>query len=298
MHMKKRYLFFAALALMLTACSDESTLDMLGMVSPNGETVKVRFAESMEYNESVGEIHLDMHSDDYVIYVCSDSHITRKTHKNLDHFMAQYSAVKAPKFALHLGDVIDAQKNLPCADSIIHTGRTLNDTMFVTLGNHDIYFKQWEIFRSFFKTSVYWFDTRNGSKPLDLFICLDSAEGTLGADQLKWLRDLLSDKSKEGYRKIIVYTHTHFWKLDGSQGHTSNLAIEETYELCSLLADHGVNYVWTGHQHARQSVIQRGVHYLVLDATKDSESGQSYMTVDMSNEGAVFHFHEYPAIND
>ncbi len=286
--MKKIYIF--VLAALLTACSDESTLDIKGMFSSNGEPVDVRFAQSMAYNDSVGEIHLNMGADEYTVFVCSDSHITRKSHKNLDHFVAQYNAAPAPKLALHLGDLIDAQKNFPCADSILALA---NDHLFITPGNHDVYFKQWSIYRSYFKTGTYWFDTNNGTKPLDLYICLDTADGTLGVPQMNWLRNLLANKSKAGYRRIVVFTHTHFWKLDASQGHTSNFALEETYELAALLSQYKVDFVWSGHQHARQSVLFRGVNYLVLDATKDSETGQSYMTVNMG-PSAIYHYIDYP----
>lgn len=291
--MKKIY--YIALAVLLSACgkNKEATLDMLGMFSPNGETVNTRFAQSQEYNAQTGVKHLNMGTDDYIIYVCTDSHITKKTHRNLDYFVAQYRAETAPKFALHLGDIIDAQENFPCADSIIHfPGQTLKDTIFVTLGNHDIYFKQWPIFRQYFKTSAYWFDTYNGSKKLDLFICVDSAEGAIGTTQTKWLENLLAEKSKEGYRHIILFTHTHLWKLDGSQGHTSNMALEETYDLTDLLDKYNVEYVWSGHQHARQSVIFKGVNYLVLDATKDEEKGQHYMTVNMGSS-IIYHYYPY-----
>ena len=300
--MKTKHLLYIALAVGLTACSDESTLDLAGMFSPQGETVNTRFEQSMAHNDSVGEIHLDMGADSYTIYACSDSHITRKSHRNLDYFMAQYLSAPDPKLAIHFGDLIDAQKNYSCADSVLHLGGVaVNDEalsgssprLFITPGNHDIYFKQWPVYRSFFGTSAYWFDTRNGSRKLDLFICLDSAEGSLGTLQTKWLKDLLETKSKEGYRHIIVFTHTHLWKLDGSQGHTSNYAMEETYELTSLLGQYHVDFVWSGHQHARQSVFFKGVNYLVLDATKDKEQGQSYMTVEMG-ESLIYHYHNYP----
>ena len=43
-------------ALALCACaSEDSTLDMKGMFSPNGEVVGTRFAQSMAYNDSVGK---------------------------------------------------------------------------------------------------------------------------------------------------------------------------------------------------------------------------------------------------
>ena len=288
----KKHILYIALAVMMTACSEDSTLDMKGMFSPNGEVVDVRFAQSMVYNDSVGEQHLNMGADDYTVYVCTDSHITRKSHQNLDYFINTYNAAAAPKLAIHLGDLIDAQKNFACADSVL---RLANDRLFITPGNHDIYFKQWPIYRSYFHSSVYWFDTNNGSKKLDLFICLDTAEGTLGKKQMAWLRELLEKKSKDGYRRIIVFTHTHFWKLDDSQGHTSNFSLEETYELATLLAQYKVAYVWSGHQHARQSVLFRGVNYLVLDATKDSEKGQSFMTVQMG-ENAVYQYIDYPKL--
>ena len=294
MIMQKK-IYYIALALVLSACaSKDSSLDIAGMFSSNGEPVDVRFKQSKAYNDSVAEIHLNVASDNYTVYVCTDSHITRKSHKNLDYFMAQYKAAESPKVAVHLGDLINAQQNFACADSILHfAGQTVADTIFVTPGNHDLYFKQWTEFRSFFKTGTYWFDTNNGDKKLDLFICLDSGDGTLGVEQMNWLRTLLADKAKDGYRRIIVFTHTHFWKLDNSQGHTSNYSMEETYELTALFAKHGVEFVWCGHQHARQSVIFKGVNYLVLDATKDEESGQSYMTVNMG-ESAIYHYHNYP----
>lgn len=286
----KRSFIYILVAILFAACSEDSTLDMLGMFSPQGETVNTRFEQSKAYNDSVEEQHLDMQSDTYTIWVCSDSHITRRSHRNLDYFIDQYNAASSPKLALHLGDLIDAQNNFPCGDSIL---RLANDALFITPGNHDIYFHQWLIYRSYFHTSAYWFDTNNGSKKLDLFICLDSAEGSLGTKQMEWLKDLLAQKSQEGYRRIIVFTHTHIWKLDDSQGHTSNLAMEETYELTSLLGKYGVEYVWCGHQHARQSVLFKGVRYIVLDATKDSEKGQSYMTVTMGDD-VTYHFIDYP----
>lgn len=281
-------------SLFLCTCSEDFPLDMTGMFSPNGETVNTRFEQSMAYNDSIGEIHLNMGADDYTVYVCSDSHITRTRHADLDCFVNSFNAASAPKIALHLGDLIDAQNNFACADSVL---RLANDVWFISPGNHDIYFKQWPIYRSLFHTSVYWFDTNNGTKKLDLFICLDSAEGTLGTKQTEWLKNLLAEKSQEGYRHIIVFTHTHFWKLDGSQETTSNFAMEETYELASLFAQYGVEQVWSGHQHARQAVTFKGVNYLVMESTKDNENGhEAYMTADIGKDVNV-HFIEYPKAN-
>lgn len=281
---------------LMTACGEDFPLDLAGMFSPQGETIATRFAQSMAYNDSVGEIHLDMQQDDYDIYMCSDSHITRTRHAYLAYFINEYEEAQGPKLALHLGDLIDAQKNFPCADSVLNIGgRSLNDTLFITPGNHDIYYHQWSIYRSLFGSSVYWFDTNNGNKKLDLFICLDSAEGELGRDQMKWLRELLAKKSQEGYRRIVIFSHTHLWKLDASQETTSNMALEATYEFTSLLSEYGVEYYWSGHQHARQDVEYRGVHYIVLNATKDTERQPSYAIAHMSDHVDIVHI-PYPPL--
>ena len=282
-----------SIAFVFTACSEDFPLDLAGMFSPQGETIDTRFAQSMSYNDSVGEIHLNMQQNNYTIYLCSDSHITRTRHALLSYFIQQYEAAASPKLAIHLGDLIDAQKNYACADSILNlSGRSINDTLFITPGNHDIYYWQWPLYRELFGTSVYWFDTNNGTQKLDLFICLDSAEGELGQQQMTWLRNLLEAKAKE-YRHVIVFSHTHMWKLDASQETTSNMALEATYEFTSMLAKYGVDYYWSGHQHARQNVLYKGVRYIVLDATKDTERHPSYAIAHMSDHVDI-EFVPYP----
>lgn len=294
--MKKIYIYLAICAA-FCACGDNPTLDMAGMFSPQGPTIKTRFDHSMAYNDKVGEIHLDMQQDNYIVYTCADSHIN-KAHRNLAYFINQYEAETSPKIAIHLGDLIDAQYNYAEADSVLHLGgRSIEDTLFITPGNHDIYFYQWDIYRSYYKTSVYWFDTNNGSKKLDLFICLDSADGELGNKQVNWLKDLLAEKADDGYRHIIVFTHTHLWKLDMSQGHTSNFALESTYELTSILGQYGVDYVWGGHQHARQLVEYNGVTYMAIDATKDQESNQAYMIANIGDK-ITYDYPDYPKVSE
>ena len=73
------------------------------------------------------------------------------------------------------------------------------------------------------------------------------------------------------------------------------MALEETYELTSLLGQYGVEYVWCGHQHARQNVTFKGVNYIVLNATKDSEKGQSYMIAKMG-EVVQYTFVDFPKL--
>lgn len=280
----KKNTILLAVGLLLLGCNPN--YDMPGMFNGTSPEVATRFAESTEYNARAGEIHLSVPAD-YRIYVCTDSHID-STHYNLEQFVLTYKSDSLCPFAIHLGDLINAQGNYPHAYQTLQTepAAAHHDTLFITPGNHDIYFNQWTEYRNYFKTSAYWFDTRNeaNGQLLDLFICLDSAEGTLGTEQMKWLRNLLETKQKEGYRHIIVFTHTHPFKQDNSQGHTSNYAMEETYELTYTLSKYGVDMYWCGHDHHREITHFGNTEYIIVDTCRDPEEKAFYMLVDMGKQ--------------
>ena len=272
--------------LVLTACG-ESNLDVLGMVHTRSENADQRFAQSMEYNHQHGYDTVYVASNDYRVYIMSDMHVDFSTF-NLDTFVMDYlSDPAAAPFCLMLGDMINATGHYDyCMEHMAPIWDGTGDTCYCTLGNHDMYFDQWQVWRSHLKTSTYWFMVQTPDYK-DLFISLDSGDGTLGSDQLNWLRALLKQKSQEGYRHIAVYTHTHFFKIDASQGHTSNMALEEMYELCDLFSQYGVDLVLQGHSHARNLTVFKGVQYLRVDALEDHYYN-AYYTILGVGESAFF----------
>lgn len=260
--------------------------DLPGMFNGTSPEVATRFSESMAYNEQYGEIHLSVPAD-YRIYICTDSHIDT-THRNLERFVLDYKTDTLCPFAIHLGDLINGTGYYDNALRTLQTEPAMahHDTLFITPGNHDIYFNQWTDFRSRFHTSAYWFDTydRTTGERLDLFVCLDSAEGTLGTAQIKWLRNLLKEKSQQHYRHIILFSHTHLYKQDGSQEHTSNYAMEETYEITGLMGKYGVDMFWCGHDHNRQVTNYAGATCIIVNTCQDPDPHPYYMVVDMGSQ--------------
>jgi 3',5'-cyclic AMP phosphodiesterase CpdA len=117
-------------------------------------------------------------------------------------------------------------------------------------------------------------NTPSGKK--DLFIVYDSADGTVGSKQLQWLQETLQLADKQDFRHIIACTHTHFFKRDGSQGHTSNYTIEETYTLLNLFTQHGVEMLWSGHDHMREITRVKGMTSIVVDSMKDEDKDGIY----------------------
>ena len=312
-----RLILNVAFLLLLPSCNPN--YDLAGFLNGTSPKVSTRFEQSIAYNDSVGVPAVIVPSADYRVYVCTDSHID-SIPTNLTTFVQAAAADTLCPLLLHLGDLVNAQGHIPYAVSLLQdpplpllqregeslapivegnlsplplcrgSRRGFYPTLAIALGNHDIYFNQWDEWRSYFGTSVYWFYTMlPDSTVLDRFICLDSAEGTLGTAQLQWLRELLTTNhlpltTNHPFRHTIVFTHTHLFKRDNSQGHTSNYAIEETYELTSLLEQGGVDMYWCGHDHSREITDYAGFTSIVVDAIEDHYPPAFYMIADLSDQ--------------
>ena len=165
--MKKNIqLCFGSLLLVLgsffTACGPDASLDMVGMFAGTSPTIDERFEQSKEYNDKYGYATLQALSDDYHVYVCTDTHIT-KTRTRWEHFIRTYRMDMLCPVAVHLGDIIDARTDYEFVNEALerHPLSAIlpikPDTLMAVCGNHDIYFKQWNKFINTFKTCNYYF---------------------------------------------------------------------------------------------------------------------------------------------
>ena len=272
-----------------TACGPDTRLDMVGMFAGSSPNIDQRWEVSQAYNQQAGFATINALTDDYHVYVCTDTHI-HKTRTRWEYFIKSYRADMLCPVAVHLGDVIDATTDFEYVEDALERHPLSQilpyktDTLMAVCGNHDIYFKQWETFIKAFKTSTYYFVVQTPSGKQDLFVVYDSADGTVGSKQLKWLETTLQWADTQNFRHIIACSHTHFFKRDGSQGHTSNYTIEETYALLNLFTEHGVDMLWSGHDHAREITQVKGLTSIVVDSMKDEDKEPYYMLVTMGDK--------------
>ena len=282
--MKKNIgLWILACGVIFAACE---RLDMVGMFAGSSPTIDERWEESMAYNQEAGFDTLYAVAEDYHLYVCTDTHITKKRNR-WEHFIASYRADKLCPVAVHLGDIIDAKTDVAYVEEALAPqieGANKHDTLMAVCGNHDIYFQLWEKFLHVFKTSTYYFVVQTPAGKQDLFIVYDSADGTVGSKQLQWLENTLKWADTQNFRHIVACTHTHFFKRDGSQGHTSNYTIEETYALLNLLTHHNVKMVWSGHDHSREITQVKGMTCIVVDSMTEHDEHPYYMLVTMGDK--------------
>lgn len=282
--MKKNIgLWIMACGVIFAACE---RLDMVGMFAGSSPTIDERWEESMAYNQEAGFDTLYAVAEDYHLYVCTDTHITKKRNR-WEHFIASYRADKLCPVAVHLGDIIDARTDVAYVEEALAPqmeGTNKHDTLMAVCGNHDIYFQLWEKFLRVFKTSAYYFVVQTPLGKQDLFIVYDSADGTVGSKQLQWLENTLKWADTQNFRHVVACTHTHFFKRDGSQGHTSNYTIEETYALLNLFTQHNVKMVWSGHDHSREITQVKGMTCIVVDSMTEHDEHPYYMLVTMGDK--------------
>ena len=234
-----------------------------------------------------GNAVLKVPDGNYRIYVCSDTHLN-KTADNFRCFIRRYHNDADCPAAVHLGDLVEAcetydffeqaQKETPAP-----AGK--QDTLFVTPGNHDLFRNQWDSFLKHWPTSTYYFvvESQNLPKTKDLYICLDSAQGTLGTLQLRWLRDFLVSAHAE-YRHIFIFTHLNMYRRDNTYADIATLPLEETIELMSLFSQCNITQYWSGHDHGRELFTIGGVTYIIVDTMKDSYPESAYMILHVGDK--------------
>lgn len=281
----RRQLFAIALACLGLLSCDE--FDFPGMVAGSSPASNERFAVSKAYNDAHGSAYFGIEGSEYTFYAATDAHVST-TADGLSRFVYDYyTDDAAAPFALFLGDAMDKKNNFGRFLTTVNPIATRGRTLFCTPGNHDLYFGQWTDYIKEMKTASYCFTVNNvlvnTTDLSDLYICLDSASGTLGTDQKAWLEDVLA-KAKGHHRHIIVFTHTHFFKRDNSQGHTSNFNLEEGHYLANLFSENGVDLVLSGHDHFFEDTWFKNVHFVTLTAITDKMEEKCYYTFKVTDK--------------
>ena len=291
----KRIIIASLSALLLCACNPDTwNLDIVGMVSGSCAGIDERIDDSFRYNDEHGFPVINAASEEYQVYVCTDTHVDR-SRDNWEQFIRDYHADLNCPLAIHLGDLINAQNHWDYMkrplDSI-PVNPLKQDTLLAVAGNHDIYFKQWTEYVRLWKTSTYYAIVRTPSGKQDLYIFIDTTEGIIGKRQTDWLKKILGWADTQGFRHITVCTHTHLFKRDSSQGHTSNMPLEETYALLHLLKEHHVEMFWCGHDHSREITNLGSLTSIIVDALFDREPHPAYMVATCGDEPIRYRFVE------
>ncbi len=281
--MKRAFIYILPL-LLLASCNPN--LDMVGMFYGQSPRSDERFTTSQAYNDSAHYKNIVVPNDSYVVYVCTDLHVD-STARNIKKWTTIMRNDSLCQVGLILGDMINAQHNFPrFMQAIAYDDQTqkYNQPLFGTPGNHDLYFGQWDEYINNWHTSTYYFTVQTPNAK-DLYISLDSGDGTFGRLQLNWFKNTMDTLLENNdFRHIVLFTHTHMFKRDASQGHTSNFSMEETYEVTQLFAQYGVELYLSGHAHSRNVMTFKNVKYVIVDTMQDHVDNPYYLTANVADD--------------
>jgi len=291
----KRITILSISAILLCACNPDTwNFDVTGMFSGSSAGINERIEDSFRYNDEHGFSVINATSEKYNVFVATDTHVDR-SRTNWEQFINAYRADINCPLAIHLGDLVNAQNHWDYMkrplDSIA-SNPLKRDTLLTVTGNHDLYFNQWSEYVRLWKTSTYYTIVRTPLGKQDLYIFIDTGEGILGEKQTKWLKETLAWADGQAFRHLVVCTHTHLFKRDSSQGHTSNMPLEETYALLHLLKEHNVEMFWCGHDHAREITNLGQMKSIIVDALFDREPHPAYMVAACGDEPISYRFVE------
>ena len=158
-----------------------------------------------------------------------------------------------------------------------------NDPCFPVLGNHDLYFDCAKFYKQYFHTSTYTVTVKTVGGFQDLFILLDSGNGTFGRRQTQWLEEQL--EHRDDYRHCVVISHN--WLFRTSYNYTTtpaaHLPQDEQYAFMDLMSRNNVDLVLMGHFHMREQRQFGGVKYVMTDNLNDGGK-PSYLVVTIGEK--------------
>ena len=296
--MKKLHLIlFAAAAIFAIGCN---RLDIAGMVVNRSDTEE-RVADWLDYNAQNDPRVIENVSDEYRVYSCSDSHYSERdsivpqgANDRLYHYITAERNDPKAIFAIHAGDMVNesGEAGFRMTEAAIRYNaetQAKNDPCFLVIGNHDVYFDCADYFKQYFHTSTYTVTVKTEGGHQDLFIFLDSGNGTHGKRQLEWLEEQLSHRAD--YRHCFVISHN--WLFRTSYNYTTtpaaNLPQDEQYAFMDLMSQSNVEMVIMGHFHMREQRQFGGVQYVMTDNLNEEKITPSYLVVNVGEKITYFY---------
>ena len=264
--MAGRKLIIGALVILSSSCRFD--VDMSGFVY-TPVPVKERFAMSVQWNNDHPPREIHVEGDEYMLLVGSDAHVGGTD--NLSAFIGSAVESGAAMIAI-AGDIVTGWED-DYAIAATELDGAGSIPVCMVPGNHDLYFNGWTSFYDYFGASAFTF-TVHTADTSDLYIFLDTGGGTLGGDQMQWLKELLTEQRGD-HRHACVMTHNNFFRNRFTL--STNPLNEELLVLLDLFAENRIDLVIQGHDHKRNEELFGNTTYITLDAMQDVNDDASYL---------------------
>lgn len=271
LHRKRRGILFLAVFLPALLLPLACNVDLTGFITSSDMDARLEsrnvftFLTDNDRTLSLG--------NEYSFIVLTDTHIENGRAHGFERL--KDSIIPDDKFVVITGDITqngrreDVKKFIEIAD-------TLDIPCYPVIGNHDVYFKNWPIWRDLIGSTRYRIDSDTTS----LFI-LDSANAAFGSAQLDWLRDELMSAGSH----VFVFTHTNLF-VETPADIQQLTDTRERARIISILKGR-VRAMFMGHVHKRIIRDAGGVSYISIE---DFKRHKTYCRVYVSDAGIRYEF--------
>jgi 3',5'-cyclic AMP phosphodiesterase CpdA len=213
--------------------------------------------------------------EEYAFLVLSDTHIEGTDAFGLETIASVID--DTIKFVVITGDITQSGTREE-VQRFIEIAKTLGVPCYPMLGNHDVYFGNWSVWKELIGSSTYRIDTQASSTTL--FI-LDTANASMGKEQLDWLEEEL----KTARTHVFIFTHTNLF-IEGMGDLQQLTDMRERARIMALLQGR-CDALFTGHVHKRIIKTLGGVEYITIE---DYRSTRTYLHVQVRGEGFEYTF--------
>jgi len=254
----------------LTDCN----VDLLGLIVSTDLDERLREKDNLIFLEENGWITPEFGSE-YSFIVLTDTHLE----KGNDSGFGRIAGVidDTIKFVVVVGDLTQHGSGEDI-DTFIEKARSFGVPCYPVIGNHDIYFGKWSVWKEKIGSTRYRINEIAGTTTL---FVLDTANAFYGNEQLDWLEREI--KSAQGH--VFVFTHSNLF-VDGPVDVQQTTDIRERARVISILQNR-CDAMFMGHVHKRVVHETGNVRYITIE---DFKSSHVYCLVTVNNSGVTCQF--------
>jgi len=264
------FLVIAGIFCLLNCCN----VDLLGFFSANDLDERLKERNNFKFINENGGAALTLYSD-YSFIVLADPHIENGNAWGLERLSDVIKANTDIKFVVILGDITQygSEKDI---NTFIKIAELLTVPCYPVIGNHDVYFDNWSIWKEKIGSTSYKINAGNTT----LFI-IDSANSFFGQTQLDWLEREI--KSTSGH--VFVFTHSSLF-VTGPADMQQITDTKERARIVSILRNK-CDIMFMGHLHKRLYNEAGNVKYVTVE---DFKSAKTYCLVSVTSTGVTYNF--------
>jgi len=269
-------IFKTALPILLCCAALGCKADLGGLFVSTDLDVRLKDKNNFKYlkNDELSNVIL---GDEYSFIVITDTHIEDGNAHGLEKIKDVIENNNNIKFVVLCGDITHygGERDIKY---FIEIARSLPVPAYPAIGNHDIYFDNWKVWKKHIGSTRY----RVSADSADLFI-LDSANGFFGKEQIDWLEK----EFKKTRGRVFLFSHHNFFI--GFDKYPNIQQFSDTRErarVVSLLKGK-CDIMFSGHSHERLVNETGGTLYVNIE---DYIENKTYCLVTVTKTGVSYEF--------